>query len=968
MSSTFEFLQSVLPEDGHPVLAYWFLDQENSVRWVNLPFDSIEDAARYARWLDSKGKEVYFACATYDDEAVYTNKNGKLRARRLGDRVQLVQSLWADIDIKPKEGHHQSRKEALRALTAFCAQVKLPAPTIVGSGRGLHVYWILSEPVTSAAWRRLARALKRALEDHDVLIDPQRATDVASVLRPVGCHWRKEDPAREVKLLYAQPEEHYFSARWYEKRLSFWLESVISDRFAGMGASDDLSSGIYTPSDVDADTVADKCNQVRTMRDTRGNIEEPLWYAILGVLNHATDGAEKAQEWSSGHPAYDYDATEKKLLQWGGKGPSLCASLADKNPEGCADCPHRGKIKTPLQLGKTGAVRPEEPGKTVSPWNLITGYCWDETLNAMIALRRSEDGDEPERIPFCKTRWWVHNYILQDGEATLIIHAAHDRYGREDDVEEHTIKASLVGAGGRELKSRLASIMLTDNSGNRNLAQSYLDAYTQYLKKNVREIETHRQFGWQADGNFLLGDKLITPTEEHEVRLGGEAAKKAGLYDVSKPPELWTDVVNRIYNRPGGEPYQFVICSALGSALIPLLGLEEFSGIPIAVTSDDSGYGKTTVCWAALAMWGAVKRTVNVLSGDEASLLSIEWQASIFNNLPTLLDEQTNRDGAFTSNMLYMLSNGTARARGKQDGTLREPAPGWKGFHYITGNRNILHKLTENRANPEAAQMRCFEISLDSYPKIDTLRNAQEYSFELNAIRSGFGQIAVRSIRWIMQNRASLIVDLARMPREYFSGMNHDKERFYVNSAICSIMGGRILRELGYVGFDMERLAHWSRDHILSLRGSVDEMRRTAEDHLSQFLAIIAPNILVTNYFAGAKDQIANNGVVTRDIKGRLADTEGRLFVTVASLSDWCQANGVQWHKLRQKLAEEGFLAASMRKEDGTWESSIRVNLGQGVKNVATGFSRVIEIDYNKVAGRAITVHNNQVVPMRRSN
>ena len=964
MSSTFQFLQAVLPETGHPVIAYWFLTDDQKIRWVNVPFDSIENAASYARWLDSRGREVYFACATYDEKSPYLNPKGKPRAQRTGERAQAVQALWADIDIKSKPGHHQSRKQAMLALGRTCDQMAIPAPTIVSSGRGIHAYWIFEEPIAVDRWKRLARAFKKACEDHDLRVDPQRATDVASVLRPVGCHWRKEDPARAVKLVYLQPEENRLPADVYEQKLAFWMESEMSSRFVGREITNDLGAGVYAPADVDADTVADECQQLGLFRSTQGNLEEPLWYTCLGVLNHATDGHEKAQEWSAGHPGYDYAATERKLAQWQGKGPALCTSLEDKNPGGCEGCPHKGKVKTPLQLGKTGAVRAEDPAETVEPWNLLSGYFWDKTESQMMALRRNDEG-EPVPLPFCKSRYWVHNYILQDGEATLVIHAMHDRFGRENEIEEHTIKAAIIGAGGRELKSRLASIMLTDSSGQRSLAQSYLDSYTQYLKKNVREIETHRQFGWQPDGNFLLGDKLITPTEEHDVRLGGEAAKKAGLYDTSKPPELWTDVIGRVYNRPQGEPYQFVICSSLGSALVPLLGLEEFSGIPIAVTSDDSGYGKTTVCWAALAIWGAVRRTFNVLSGDEASLLSIEWQASIFNNIPTLLDEQTNRDGVFTSNMLYMLSNGTARARGKQDGTLRDVAPGWKGFHYVTGNRNILHKLTENKANPEAAQMRCFEISLDSYPKIDTLRSAQEYAFELNSIRNGYGSIALAAIRYIMQHKARLIVDLMKMPRELFSGMNHDKERFYVNTACCTLMGGRILRELGYVDFDMDRLATWSREHILSLRGSVDELRRSTEDLLSQYLAIIAPNILVTQTYGGTRNELSLTGAVSRDIKGRLAHTDGRLFVSVNSLSDWCQANGIQWHTFRRKLAEEGFCAPSMRRDDGEWHSSIRVNLGLGVSNVATGHSRVIEIDYARVAGRAITVHNEKVIPLR---
>lgn len=965
MSKTFEFLQAVLPEEGHPVLAYWFIKDDGKTQWVNVPFDNIEDAARYALWLDRKGRDVYFACASYGDdpEAHYTNKAGKPRIRRKAEYTELFQTIWGDIDVKDKPGCHRSKKEALTALATFCVKTGLPMPTVVSSGKGLHIYWILEEAVSGPIWKRLAKAMKAALQAHEVLIDPSRATDAASVLRPVGTHWRKEEPAREVKLLRLQPEEERLSADGHLEKLSFWAEAALPERFADMELSDDLSAGVYQPSDVDADTVADKCQQVRAMRDSLGNIDEPHWYACLGVLNHATDGLEKAQAWSAGHPDYDPDVTERKLLQWAGKGPTLCVNMEEKNPGGCAGCPHSGKIKTPVQLGKTGATRAEDPKEEIPPWNRIHRYHWDETSNQMCAIRRGENGDET--FTFNKSRFWVHNYIIQDGEVTLVIHALHERFGREGEIEEHTIKASIVGAGGRELRSKLASIMLSDTSGQKLLTQSYLEAYTDYLKRTVWEIQTHRQFGWQADGNFLLGDRLVTPTDERDIRLGGEATKKAGLFDVSKPPEIWTDVVERIYNRPGGEPYQFVVCAALGSALVPLLGLEEYSGIPIAVTSDDSGYGKTTVCWIALAVWGAVRRNLNVLSGDEASLISIEWQASIFNNIPHLLDEQTHREGPFTSQMLYMLSNGTARARGKQDGSLRDIAPGWKGLSFITGNKNILHKLTESRANPEAAQMRVFEISLDNYPKIDTLGQAQQLSHELNSARSGYGQIATTFLRYVMQNRAEIMVEMSKMPTRHFGGMHHDKERFYVNTAVCVLMAGKIMKELGFVNFDLDYLAEWSRQHILSLRASVDETRKTVEDVLSEFLTHAASGILVTkNFKAGGTEALLHS--TPRDIKGRLAYVEGKLYVTVAAFSDWCADRGYQWHKLRQKLGIDGFLAESMRRIDGSWESSIRVNLGQNINGVATGYSRSIELDCKRLLGKLVDVQENNIITLRR--
>jgi Domain of unknown function (DUF927) len=960
MSDLVNFLARVLPTEGYPVISYRSTDEDGKKVWRNSAFSDLRHAAGFAQWLETKGLDVYFACATYRDVEPIPDKADRFRVKRTQANVAAVQDLWADLDIKPEGTHHRSGKDALVALTAACASLRIPFPMVVISGGGLHLHWPLAQAVSPTVWKPVALALERALIGHDVLIDRGVSTDCARILRPVGTLWKKATPHRPVKLYRAIADDAIHSAAWYLERLSAFSEDADATSYFNDVADDEFSGGLYSVEDISADTVADKCRQLGDFRDSQGDVEEPLWYAVLGLLKHCTDGEAVAQDWSMGHPDYDPDVTAAKMAQWK-VGPTTCDKFRQLNPSACAGCPHTEAVKTPLRLGRTGTV-PQAEEK--HPSDRIPGYEWCQSTQRMVAIRRGEEG--VERLPFSTARWWVHNYVLENGEASLVLHAEQKRFGRDDTIDEYPLTMSAIGGGGRDLHAKLASFMLTDISGNRQLARSFMLDYQDHLKRTIREIQTYRQFGWINHDEFLMGDRVVTPDKEFEVRLGGQATAKTGVYDTSKPVEDWKHVVENIYNRAHGEPYQFVICSALGSALVPLLGLEEFSGIPIAVTSDESGYGKTTVCWIGLAAWGDVRRGLNVLSGDEASLISIEWQASIFNNLPSLFDEQTNRDGSFTSNMLYMLSNGTARARGTSDGKLREMAPPWRGLNFITGNRNILYKLTENKANPEAAQMRVFEISLDSYPKLETLRQAQELSHALNKVRSGYGQIGVEFIRYVMANREQVKALMDRMPKEYFKGMHHDKERFYVNAAVCALTAGSILRKLGYINFDLKALAEWTKSHILQLRGNVEELRNSPEDNLGRCLTSLCQRLLVTDYlYRGEQDPVL---LVRGDVAGRVATLDRKCYITLQAMQDWCMKSGVQWTRFRSSLKNEGLLSDEMTDiNTGALLPSIRVNLGRGVKGYTTGSARVVAFNYSKLADTIadLTVPDN-VTPFYR--
>lgn len=103
--------------------------------------------------------------------------------------VTRVQAIWADID---------SYKEAGRTAEDVTEQLKKlasPPTMIVGSGGGLHVYWLLEEECQKKPAKRMMQRIAQTLNGDRATSDPAR------VLRWPGTANRKEETPRMVKLI-----------------------------------------------------------------------------------------------------------------------------------------------------------------------------------------------------------------------------------------------------------------------------------------------------------------------------------------------------------------------------------------------------------------------------------------------------------------------------------------------------------------------------------------------------------------------------------------------------------------------------------------------------------------------------------------------------------------------------------------------------------------------------------------------
>jgi len=138
-----EFLQQVLGDEGYYCIVGLKKDSDKPVQKF---FKTLEDAVAVAENLKNEGYNAYYALATFED--------GKSRKTA---NVKQLRSLFIDLDCgqgKP----YETQEEALLDLKRFCQVTKMPKPTLVNSGGGIHAYWALEEPLSREQWTPLAKS------------------------------------------------------------------------------------------------------------------------------------------------------------------------------------------------------------------------------------------------------------------------------------------------------------------------------------------------------------------------------------------------------------------------------------------------------------------------------------------------------------------------------------------------------------------------------------------------------------------------------------------------------------------------------------------------------------------------------------------------------------------------------------------------------------------------------------------
>ena len=970
--NTLEFFQTVLPDDGINYLVLFsakLKDKRGNPIKLHKPYSDLESMALAAAEFDGNPEYlgVYHACGGYQRpyiELDELNDWGKPKRKyRVEENWHRAKSFWADIDCgrdKFDKGEgYLTQRDGAAAIFAAADKIGWPRPMLVNSGNGVHAYWPLEKTISHATWLKVAAAFKAALGHLQVKADPTRTADFASILRPPGTTNRKGE-AKTVKVVRTcEPCD--------PKALADALSKYITDNDVKpqrstkpkQNLNSDLTGllGEFPQVDSSGELVASHCHQMAHLRDTKGDASFNTWRLLIGVLHHCVDGEKLAEEWTSERLAtgHDTDDWHTRFHTWSA-GPSRCDAIEAENSLLCKGCPHKGKITSPIQLGRIIPITEEKvveivndddkPEQATIP-KLPVGYDYKDGL--MIRVMVDKDGI-PQPHAFCRDMFYPTTRIRgEDGTY---------RFGMRVHLHNHRVRDFQMNADAMASQTDLLrslaryEVIQTNHKDAGNHLTAYLRDSIERLKREVDEINTLTSFGWKYDMTaFLCGDRLYHKDGTvRRVLLGGYAANKADIFPpVKGTVESYAKAMNYIYNNAEMRPLQYAILASWGSILSPFCE-DTYNGLVFSMYGG-TAVGKSTAVFNAMYAFGdAVKMTLK--SDRGFTELALWARLGCMNNLPVLLDEATNIEPAALSRIAYTVSQGEERERLKAtpNGTRFAEAARWRLNLSMTTNTDLHAHLSTHIANAEAEGVRVVQLNMNSY-KLPQYEGPAKQAFIMacDQIKRNAGAAGEAMIKYCVGN-VDAIHDRMRQKVLALAGhIPENKFRFYVSHAACCLVMGEIAKELGIVDWDMGALEDFAVQNMKELGVNLANSNvTTSTDAFGRMMADLNSRILVTAEYRDGRHQAGPESarrnivgtVCGRLVLGSKADTRhaGRLWLLNKEVRDWCTKNRVDPSTLVKYLADKGALISE--KE--------RVNITRGTDSAPVQ-ANCIEIDTTKL-------------------
>lgn len=933
---TDEFLKRVWPTQG-----LYYLLRVTPQRKRHYSFPDAEKAAEAACAWDRDGNTVYYALASYQRQYVMRPDPKKYganyRVYRVRENVSHLRAMWLDLDVAPTllddnyaAKKYRTQREAFSASAAFVQDANLPPPSmVVSSGRGLHLYWTFTEDLPLAVWERIAPLFKSVCTAFGLKADPARTADPCSVLRPIGTTHRKAAEPLPVDLLIGAGEDIEFMP---------FAKAIVAAAQTKRVKAPSLSA---TPSTVNDDLVikrefppssayqiATSCAQIGHVATQRGNVEEPLWYAAIGVLRYCTESPAVIHEWSSGHPHYSASETDAKIYhhERSGTGPTTCARFADLRPDGCAGCQFAGKIKSPVSLGTVVEQAPAPVIELGPAEGDIFGEQSVTIPNPPAPYIRTKSGRLGIYIEGEVQIWCDYDIYpvkrLRDvsaGADTLVLRC--DK--KKDGIVTLTLPTAMIG-NLNEFTTWLNKQGIYIAGKTVMTMQAYLMSYMKDLQARASHVQQYNQLGWKDDHtSFVLGHSThradgtsVDNTASDTVSTLSGFAKRGDL-------DTWRQVM-ALYERGGMEPYQFAV--GIGFAA-PLMTFSGYEGAVIAMVSPEGGQGKTTALHAINSIWGNPK-DIGLQANDTPN--AVLKRIGAYNNMPVTLDEVSNTTGQQLSDLAYQITQGRERRRLNSDSSEKKTFDRWSTILAVTANQSLLARLALYKTNSDAEVHRIVEYLVQNPMTVS--KDEAEAHFPL--LFEHYGTAGDIYAKWLVQNvpavKKALLV--TRQKLDAAAGIS-TKERYWSAVASAVITGVAIAKKLGLVGFDVQQLFNWTLGALATMRTKGADITRDTVSILAAYLNQFMGGRIVVKKSAGS------NYTVLVDLRGteliyRVEQDTGRIYLDRNHFRDWLARSGGDYHSLLMDLRSSGVLT----RADG------KRSLGQGT-NYTTAVTTCLEID-----------------------
>ena len=898
-----DFLNSVLPTQG------LYCTVGIRANAVKQSFQAtIEDVEAVGSGMDSQGVDAYFALATFEDDS-----------GRKVDNAIFLRSFFLDLDCgtgKP----YADQAAAAKALSIFVADTKLPSPTLVNSGGGLHVYWPLTEDVPVSEWVRHAKSLKRLCAQKKLFADPAVTADAARILRIPGTHNFKNETSRPVQIIAMGTPVSL--AEFIEPLPAPAMDLSAAKQFGMDETSKDIGGGGDYPK-CSFKRIAIRsinsngCAQIKHAIENADTLEEPLWRGALSIAVRCEDGPTAIHTLSKRHPEYSAEVTEAKAAET--KGPYTCEWYRDNNPSLCEGCPQ--KISTPILLGKfveQAVVEDDQyiietpkdetaPALTMS----IPAYPYPYFRGAnggVYKKERTPDGEEKDVEIYPYDLYLTERFFDSDkygnGEGEMVglnLHMKQDGIRRfyapvttlftKDKMRDLLIKNGVVAYG------------------------KHLDAIMAYFASTLRKLQsqyaankTRSQMGWTPDGlGFVVGELEYTAAG---TKLAPPSSGTRELAEQFKPTgtlEEWSKIAN-FYNRPGLETHALALFLGFGSPLLKFIGPKQnVKGALVHLKHNGSGSGKSTAQMVVNSIFGNPDTLLLKKDDTYASKMHL---LGMMNSIAFTIDEITNEKPELLSDYAYGFTSGRGKHRMEaQSNKLRVNNTTWCNFTLSSGNASVVDALQNLKSTADGELRRVLEIAFHAY----TGSPKAEIDETFGKLNTNYGLAGPIYVQYIIDNHDHVMKLLADMQAKVDKALNLDQtDRFYSCLLTCAFVGALIAKKLNLIDIDITRIYQYAlgvvRESIASNLSSVGNPLTVAQETLGAFINENVNNAMVAAYTP--KGGMPERPAVTP--RGKLClryDPDTRtLAIPVAELRKYFTGRQVDVRDSLARLTTAGYL------------------------------------------------------------
>lgn len=868
-----------------------------------------EEADKLVQAYVDAGRDVYFGVAKYASD------DGRKK-----ENVKALKAFWLDIDCGPDKAEvdpatgrpdgYENQSEGLAALKNFCKVVGLPRPTLVDSGRGLHVYWPLTEEISRAEWEVVADRFREVCRTQEFYVD-DKVFEVARVLRVPGTYNFKDEEPNPVKLLSVSEP---VSLEEFREILGVVEKPKEHREWQSSERDEAISKSIgYSFKKIMQKTAkGEGCNQLAYAYENRGSLSYYEWFYALSVAAMCEDAEDATQRLSEGHPEYDAAEVARKVATI--KKSTSCAKFRSTNPELCEGCPNLDKIFGPRDLGRV-VKRAPEGGKIVvgadedNPFEDVTGEegehqapkSYDIPVFPKPFFRAKSGGvwvAAPKDSEEEDTMVYEHDLfvtrLMDDGGTNVVVFRLHLPHGL---IKEFTLPLSDITAADTLRKGLANKGVVCTNEKLFLSLKTYVLLSVKELQHKEKELIMRQQFGWADNySRFILGDKEIsatgityTPPSSATKHIAKHMHTKGSL---EKWKEVWA-----LYGKPGTEPVSFAALTGFGSLLLTFLNQ---TGAVLNLYNPSSGTGKSTVLHMVNSIFGHPKELR--LQANDTENGRYQWVGAL-QNIPPTMDELTNMTPKEYSKFLYALSNGKGKERmvaGANE--LRENNTTWCSATLATSNASFAEKLAIEKRDPQGELMRLIEYPLHKMGDLNTIH--AKHMFD-RVLFDNYGHAAIVFVQYVMQNLDAVTSLCDKIQRKIDSELELDsKERFWSGFGASNISAGYICKHLGLIDWDMEAIYKFFCKLIDELRENTaapaDDVKQVVADYLYRHMQ----NILVVD---GNNDlRTGKQAFPQREPKGdlliRIEPDTKRMYVLASSFREYCVKYQISYGETVKKL------------------------------------------------------------------